>query len=231
MSESQGSPQLRTRAPWDETPAGPGIAVVGDIHGRLDRLDRILARLPKDRNLVFLGDYIDRGPESRGVVQRLIRLEQERPLILLCGNHEDMLLDALAETYDSAVADWLRNGGDATLRSYGVPTMRRLSEELPAEQIAWLRGLREHWETDEYVFVHAGISPDGPEATDRDTKLWLRIAPTEPFGYGKTVICGHTPYRSPVQGPDWINIDTGCGKLPSAPLTALLLPEMEIVQG
>jgi serine/threonine protein phosphatase 1 len=91
--------------------------------------------------------------------------------------------------------------------------------------------LREHWETDEYVFVHAGIGPAGPDATTRYVKLWHRIAPDEAFGYGKLVICGHTPYRSPVVGPDWINIDTGCGKLASAPLTALLLPEMQLLQG
>jgi serine/threonine protein phosphatase 1 len=223
--------ELRPRAPWDGPVQPPGIIAIGDIHGRLDRLNRLLAELPTDRPLVFLGDYIDRGPDSRGVIDRLIRLSRLRDCVLLCGNHEDMLLDALSESYDGAVSDFLRNGGDATLRSYGASSVRRLAEELPEEHMAFLRGLDEHWETDDFVFVHAGISEGGPEATDRNTKLWMRIAPDEAFGYGKTVICGHTPYRSPVRGPDWINIDTGCGKLPSAPLTALLLPELQIVQG
>jgi serine/threonine protein phosphatase 1 len=205
--------------------------VVGDIHGRRDRLDRVLGQLPEERTLVFLGDYVDRGPESRGVIARLIDLERQRRCVLLCGNHEDMMLDALAGIDEEAARLWLYNGGDATMRSYGVANLRRLAEELPAEHLAWLQGLQEHWETEAYVFVHAGIAPIGPDATDRETKLWLRIAPDEPFGYGKRVICGHTPYHSPVQGPDWINIDTGCGKLASAPLTALLLPELEIVQG
>jgi serine/threonine protein phosphatase 1 len=226
-----GEETLRVRAPWDESAGAEGIAAVGDIHGRLDRLDRVLERLPEGRTLLFLGDYIDRGPESRGVLQRLIGLSQVRTCVLLLGNHEEMMLDVLDDAYPGAERDWLRNGGEATLRSYGVPSVRRLKEELPDEHRGFLRALREHWETEEYVFVHAGISAEGPQATDRSTKLWTRIDPSEAFGYGKTVICGHTPYRSPLRGPDWICIDTGCGKLSSAPLTALLLPEMEIVQG
>jgi serine/threonine protein phosphatase 1 len=222
---------LRLRAPWDGPPASAGPIAIGDIHGRLDRLNRLLAALPADRTLIFLGDYIDRGPDSRGVIDRLLRLARLRDCVCLCGNHEDMLLNALDGAYEGAVSDWLQNGGDATQRSYRVSSLRRLAEELPAEHFAFLRGLHEHWETEEFVFVHAGITAAGPQATDRDTKLWMRIAADEAFGYGKTVICGHTPYTSPVRGPDWINIDTGCGKLPSAPLTALLLPELEIVQG
>jgi serine/threonine protein phosphatase 1 len=225
------SPKLRHRSPWEEPAAREGIAVVGDVHGRLDRLDRVLGQLPEERTLVFLGDYIDRGPDSRGVIERLIRLAEQRRCVPLCGNHEDMLLDALSGAYDGAASDWLQNGGDATMRSYGVASLRRLGEELPEEHLTWLQSLREHWETDDYVFVHAGIASAGPDATHRYTKLWQRIAPDEAFGYGKLVICGHTPYRSPLRGPDWINIDTGCGKLASAPLTALLLPEMQIQQG
>jgi serine/threonine protein phosphatase 1 len=222
--------ELRERGLWDE-PAAAGIAVVGDIHGRLDRLDRVLLQLPEERTLVFVGDYVDRGPSSRGVVQRLLRLERQRPCVLLCGNHEQMMLDALSDAYPGAILDWLRNGGDATCRSYGVTDPHRLKEVLPEEHRRLLDRLREHWEREEYVFVHAGISPDGPEATDRETKLWMRIPPDQAFGYGKLVVCGHTPYLEPVCGPDWINIDTGCGKLPTAPLTALLLPEKEYVQG
>jgi serine/threonine protein phosphatase 1 len=221
----------RPRPPWDEPAASPGIVVVGDIHGRLDRLDRVLDQLPQERTLVFLGDYVDRGPESRGVIERLIDLERQRRCVPLCGNHEDMMLDALAGVDEETANIWLYNGGDATLRSYRAPSLPRLAEELPAEHLAWLRGLREHWETEQYVCVHAGIARAGPDATDRDTKLWLRIEPAQALGYGKLVICGHTPYRSPTRGPDWINIDTGCGKLASAPLSALLLPELEIVQG
>jgi diadenosine tetraphosphatase ApaH/serine/threonine PP2A family protein phosphatase len=223
-------PELRARAPW-EPPEGRGLAVVGDIHGRVDRLNRLLTQLPRERTLIFLGDYIDRGPDSRGVIDRLLRLSHQRDCVFLCGNHEDMLLAVLDNMYEGAAADWMRNGGDATLRSYGVASVQRLTEELPEEHVSFLRGLCEHKETKEFVFVHAGISPDGPDATDRDTKLWMRIGPNEAFGYGKIVIYGHTPYRSPLRGPDWINIDTGCGKLASAPLTGLLLPEFEVVQG
>jgi serine/threonine protein phosphatase 1 len=223
--------KFESRAPSDGPPGSEGVAVVGDIHGRLDRLDRVLGRIPKGRPLVFLGDYIDRGPDSRGVVERLMQREEEGPCVLLCGNHEDMLLDALSGAYPGAEDDWLLNGGDATLRSYGATGVRHLTELIPEAHVRFYRRLREHWETEQYVFVHAGIRADGPDRTDRQTKLWLRVAPDESFGYGKSVICGHTPYSSPLRGPDWINIDTGCGKLPGAPLTALLLPEMEIIQG
>src|SRR3712207_4655927 len=147
--------ELRPRAPWEEPAAAAGLIAIGDIHGRLDRLNRLLFALPPDRPLVFLGDYIDRGPESRGVIERLIRLSRRRDCVLLCGNHEDMLLDAMCGAYEDAVSDWLRNGGDATLRSYGVSNIRRLAEALPEEHLNFLRGMREHWETEEYVFVHA----------------------------------------------------------------------------
>jgi serine/threonine protein phosphatase 1 len=223
--------KFESRTPWDEPSGSEGIAVVGDIHGRLDRLDRVLGQMPKGRPLLFLGDYIDRGPESWGVVERLMQREREGLCVLLCGNHEDMLLDALSGAYPEAEDDWLLNGGDATLRSYGAASVRRLTELIPEAHLRFYRQLREHWETEQYVYVHAGIRAGGPDRTDRQTKLWLRVAPGEPFGYGKTVVCGHTPYSSPLRGPDWINIDTGCGKLPGAPLTALLLPEMEIIQG
>lgn len=223
--------ELRYRTVWDEPAAPDGLAVVGDIHGRLDRLNRVLKQIPAQRTLIFLGDYIDRGPDSRGVIERLIRLEERQSCIPLCGNHEDMLLDALTGAYDGAASDWISNGGEATMRSYGTANLRRFAEELPEAHLTWLRSLREHWELDDYLFVHAGVRPAGAEATDRDTKLWLRIDSDQSFGCGKLVICGHTPYRSPMRGPDWINIDTGCGKLASAPLTALLLPEMQLIQG
>src|SRR5438034_2060543 len=132
---------LRWRTPLEPPPAPAGIAVVGDIHGRLDRLDRVLRQIPEERTLVFLGDYVDRGPDSRGVVRRLMGLEHQRSCVLLCGNHEEMMLDALAEAY---VSDWLQNGGDTTLRSYGASTARRLAEVLSHAELAFLNGLREH---------------------------------------------------------------------------------------
>src|SRR5687768_12008634 len=139
--------ELRLRATWDGPPTSTGPIAIGDIHGRLDRLNRLLGTLPPDRKLVFLGDYIDRGPDSRGVIDRLLRLSRLRDCVLLCGNHEDMLLNALDGAYEGADSDWLRNGGDATQRSYRVSSLRRLAEELPEEHLAFLGGLHEHWET------------------------------------------------------------------------------------
>src|SRR2546425_2927028 len=93
LESDENSLILRRRAPWDAPGDPDGIAVVGDIHGRLDRLDRVLSRLPEERALVFLGDYVDRGPESRGVIERLVGLERRRRCVLLCGNHQEMVLD------------------------------------------------------------------------------------------------------------------------------------------
>jgi serine/threonine protein phosphatase 1 len=169
---------------------------IGDVHGCRDRLDRLLARCLRhagDRGvrLVFIGDYIDRGPDSRGVVQTLIELQRDRRQQVVClrGNHEVLLLDALA-TGD--VALWqFTNGGDATLASYGIGSVA----ELPAEHLAFFRALPASFDDGLRFFVHAGVDPARALDDQREDDLvWMR----EPFlsterDYGRLIVHGHTP--------------------------------------
>lgn len=196
---------------------------IGDIHGMDDQLAALLAQLPAEGTLVFLGDYLDRGPNVKGVLDRLLALEQERHCVFLRGNHEAMALQALAGD-DRAMRDWLFNGGIATLASVGEPVAPRYRD--------FLLRTRYYFATDAYIFVHGGLPPgmQPEEVTDPELFLWMR----EPFlssteDRGRLVIHAHTP--TPDHRPDVrtnrINIDTGA--IYGGPLTALLLPERRFV--
>ena len=198
---------------------------VGDIHGMREALDALLERLAPilepDDQLVFLGDYIDRGPDSRGVINRLIDLAAERPgTVFLRGNHEQMMLDS--RRWKLPTMDWACNGSDATLRSYGTRLMGWTSA-VPGPHWAFLAASRLMLETDHYVFVHAGVDPRGVAATTARTALWTR----EPFlscppAWEQTVVFGHTIHRwGPLVRPGKIGIDTGA--YTGGPLTAVLL--------
>jgi serine/threonine protein phosphatase 1 len=215
--------------PSDGPPLSDGLRIyaVGDLHGRFDLLQamatlirRDLATAPSPRSIeIFLGDYVDRGPRSREVVDWLIDtppIANER--ICLMGNHEDMLLEALNEP--GAAANWLYNGGDATLASYGInvrPYAARtnisglLREHLPPKHRAFLEGLKRMADYNPYLFVHAGIRP-GRRLAEQDPKdlVWIR----EPFLFseadlGRVVVHGHTPVERPEVRPNRVNIDTG----------------------
>jgi serine/threonine protein phosphatase 1 len=210
------------------------MAVVGDIHGRLDRLESLLEALPSwPDQFVFLGDYIDRGPNSKGVIDRLLALAQEEECIFLRGNHEDMALDVLdgANRYEPEI--WEMNGGLQTIRSYVRSNRRDVwRASLPPAHLQFLRDTLLYYETPDLVFVHARINAEGPQRTPPEVLLWQRIeSPFVSMGYGKRVICGHTPFPEPMIGPDWINLDTGCGKWEGAVLSALMLPEGRFVSG
>ena len=200
---------------------------VGDVHGCYDRLERLLARCFADgeaatMHLVFVGDYIDRGPDSRAVVQRLIDLQRAMPGRVVClrGNHEVLMLDALATGH---VALWqFTNGGAATLASYGV---ERLSD-LPAEHLGWFNGLPVWFDDGLRFYVHAGVDPNRPLDAQREHDLvWIR----EPFlsterDFGRLIVHGHTPQRN--GQPDmrrWrLNLDTAAvygGRLTAAVFT------------
>lgn len=220
-------------------PAGLRVYAVGDVHGcsrQLDQLhgaigyDALRAREPR-KVIVYLGDYVDRGPDSRGVLARLLAPGPpgcER--IFLKGNHEVMFQAAIAA---SACADvrrfWLANGGEATLASYGaVPELAAYwAAAVPAEHRALLRGLRTAWSAGGYLFVHAGIRPGiAPEAQQEEDLLWIR----EPFLSWNSeatppgvVVHGHTPTDAPVVLRHRIGVDTGAvfgGKLTAALLWA-----------
>lgn len=225
-------------------PAGSRVYAIGDIHGcaaQLRALHRLIeqdaASAPARRVAVYVGDYIDRGPD----VQETVDLLTQQPLagfesVHLIGNHEVFLLQLLE---DPGVAlSWLMNGGEATCRSYGVdpyaaPDLadrfawlrRELARRLPKRHLRFFRDLRFHHTEGDYLFVHAGIRP-GVALEDQEPSdlLWMR----EPFlswelDHGKVVVHGHTPTQEPVLRHNRIGIDTGAcfGRL----LTAVVLED------
>lgn len=185
---------------------------VPDIHGRLDLLLAMLGRIeavaPTGR-VVFLGDYVDRGPQSAGVIDRLIAGPPAGwDWVLLMGNHEAMMRDAPA---DAAARElWLRNGGDATLASYGGPAGRDIAAVPPAH-LGFLRTLR-LWATDRYrVYVHAYVDPNVPlERQDERDLLWTRYGERDTGHGDRHVVHGHTPFPTgPKLYRERTNLDTG----------------------
>jgi serine/threonine protein phosphatase 1 len=181
--------------------AGRTIAV-GDIHGGPDALSALIAAVepgPED-TLVTLGDYIDRGPNSRGVLDRLIALAGRCRLVPLLGNHEEALLDALRDV--GALRKWLALGGADTLRSYGWAPggpRRALADWLPRQHREFLAGCRPFYETPTHLFVHAGFVPELPMDEQPGLALRWRVtdaATARPHRSGKVAVVGHTPQRS-----------------------------------
>ena len=201
---------------------------IGDIHGSLDKLQRLMLRCEQNAagrpfKYVFLGDYIDRGPQSAGVIACLIDLQARLGdrLIALKGNHEAMAVSAVDGT--APLRLWFAQGGAATLESYGNvrPT------ELPSLHLDWLRSLRLSYDDGRRFFVHAGVDPEKPlDLQDEQHLLWIR----EPFlsdgrDYGRLVVHGHTPLMTGT--PDFrgnrLNIDTAA--VFGGPLTAAVFDD------
>ena len=175
------------------------ILAVGDIHGRADLLRRllreVLPEMPQGTRLVFLGDYIDRGPDSAQVVEALIRLEDMRPRpVFLLGNHERMLLDAWGGFRPNL---FFNNGGYETMLSYGLSTSE--IRRIPSSHLNFFRSLRLYWQSRDHIFVHAGLAPGIPLEKQREKDLiWIRDAfYMSDYDFGKVVIFGHTPFSSP----------------------------------
>jgi serine/threonine protein phosphatase 1 len=190
--------------------------VIGDIHGCVEELDRLLDHLipAAGDKLVFLGDYIDRGPSSREVIARLLQLTKQGPqCTFLKGNHEDMFLAflGLPGHYGDS---FLYNGGDTTLSSYGVERFpgHEVARRLPADHLVFLQGLELRHTLGDFLCVHAGINPGRPlEAQEPEDLLWIRGAFIHnPHPFGVTVVFGHTPCRDVlVDLPYKIGLDTG----------------------
>jgi diadenosine tetraphosphatase ApaH/serine/threonine PP2A family protein phosphatase len=213
--------------------AAAGIYAIGDIHGNLDLLERLMAKLQPDLardRVVFMGDYIDRGPRPKGVVEYVLHLKDLAPpdrLICLKGNHEAMFLNFLQGQETDL---FLFNGGMSTILDYwGKGWETREELVLPPDHRRFYEELRPYYETSDYLFVHGGLKP-GVDLTAQEEEdlLWIRgdfIASMEDFG--KKVIFGHTPFQQPLVMPNKIGIDTGAAY--GNRLTCLKLPEEEFI--
>jgi serine/threonine protein phosphatase 1 len=179
--------------------------VITDVHGRLTELKSLLAQVPANARMVFLGDYVDRGSQSREVVE-LVRSLHDRGSACLRGNHEDMLCAADPH-------QWLANGGASTVLSYKHPLTGALDPVALQHDMDWFRSLPRIHEDEKRVYVHAGVNPafdlaDQPEAMTQ----WFRYPAGADIGYrGKMVVHGHTP--GIFEGQQRVCLDAGQKKL------------------
>jgi serine/threonine protein phosphatase 1 len=187
---------------------------IGDIHGCLAHFDALLAavELKKSDHLILLGDYVDRGADSAGVLKRIIQLAGKHHVTCIKGNHEEMMMHARGG--GDRLREWVLNGGDATMASYGGK--RGTIKDVPAEHWAFLEtGLVDYVETKTHIFVHASAYPDHPMKEQPDFMLrWERCDEIQAHQSGKVIVCGHTPQRdgSPMNRCYAICIDThACG--------------------
>ena len=226
--------------PVPAIPPGERIYAVGDIHGRRDLFDALIvaigadeaARSPADTTIVLLGDLVDRGPDSAGVIAAARGLAARRKVRILCGNHEEMFLRSFDDT--ETLRHFLRFGGRETMLSYPLDAARwngatleeaqaLMRSSVPAKDLDFMRNFEDWIAVGDYVFVHAGIVPGVPiEQQRRQDLRWIR----EPFlsdstDHGFVVVHGHTIYEAPVIRRNRIGIDTGA--YASGCLTALAL--------
>ncbi|EGA88410.1 serine/threonine protein phosphatase [Planococcus donghaensis MPA1U2] len=173
------------------------LLAISDIHGELELFNELLERIEYDAavdQLILLGDYVDRGPDSKEVLERVIELKRQGAIILR-GNHDQMMLEAAAEK-PCAKENWVRNGGLATLHSYD-PSIQNTT--LPVNgifggHVEFIKEMDYYHETDDYIFVHAGVQPGvSPHETDPYLLLWIRQEFHTGYSGNKTVIFGHTP--------------------------------------
>ncbi|MES3630597.1 MAG: metallophosphoesterase family protein [Longimonas sp.] len=213
-----------------------GLIAIGDIHGCAASLDALLNEIEptEDDHLLFVGDYIDRGPGSRAVIDRLLELKEVHECTFLRGNHEALMLDYLDA---GAFNLWRINGGITTMQSY-------LSEDgsevvIPEEHEAFVRNTKLYYETDDFFFVHAGLKADltikeNIDQFGEEVFLWERAhLDADSFAWEKPVVCGHTPHAEPINRDKLLMIDTGCvyhEQPDMGTLTAVRLPERSFIE-
>lgn len=227
-------------APLAAIPAGERVYAVGDIHGRRDLLEMLIkaiehddARAPKaDTTVILLGDLVDRGPDSAGVLRLARKWQNNRTVRILSGNHEEMFLRSFEEK--DVLRHFLRHGGKETILSYGVEkkvfnaaslkeTQKLLRDAVPDKHVDFVKGFENIIQVGDYLFVHAGIRPDKPIEVQKPKDLrWIR----EPFlshtaPHGPVVVHGHTITDAPEDRGNRIGVDTGA--YASGRLTALVL--------
>jgi calcineurin-like phosphoesterase family protein len=239
---------MAKKPPPASAPLGCRLYAVGDIHGRADLLEALLQQIAEDalrhpetgtKRLIYLGDYVDRGPASSAVIDMV--LHDAPPgfeVVPLMGNHEEMMLRFLEDI--TVGRTWMMNGGDATLRSYGVepPSMfagtpqvrhaqQQFAERLPARHKRFLEDLAVAHTEGDYLFVHAGVRPGVPLEQQRtEDLLWIRDEFLDcERDFGKVVVHGHSITLDPEFRPNRIGIDTGAYR--SNQLTCLVLEGTE----
>lgn len=210
--------------------SGNKIFAIGDIHGCFERLQLLLERIPYRPGIdtiVFLGDFINRGNGVFDVLELVCDLKQKGNVVTLLGNHEHLVLE-YQTSLDTKLIPYLRDSGiEDTLESYGQSNLSQMQDLgfMPARHRELLRSLAPYWETESYVFVHAGLDP-GLHLEDQPIVLLTGMRDfyrTEDSRLKKTVVFGHVPFLTPYASPRMIGIDTGAvyGNM----LTAVELPD------
>lgn len=198
------------------------ILAIGDIHGCLNKLEALMSTInwrPEEDILVFIGDYVDRGPDSAGVIEYILGLKkQSERIICLMGNHEALFLDFIEGKNEEL---FISAGGRPTISSYGGT-----DKGVPRSHFEFLKSLVYYYETEDYIFVHAGLRDGIPLAEqDREDLLWIRSEFLwSDYNHDKRIVFGHTPFRRPLIQTNKIGIDTGavydgrltCVELPRA---------------
>jgi len=203
------------------------IFAIGDIHGCAQELELLLKKLPlsKETLVIFLGDYVDRGPYSKEIIDIILELKTKVPVVGLKGNHEKMFLEFLENKTTQDAAAFIFNGGGATLASYADDFG---NYDIPEMHQKFLKALLPYFETEDYVFVHAGLPNISLKQLSKikthDDLFWIREDFfNSDFNWGKLIIHGHTPTKQLYASEKRINIDTSC--VYGGHLTALQLPE------
>lgn len=189
------------------------IFAIGDIHGCKKTFQKLLVekiQIQKEDAVYCIGDYIDRGEDSKGVIDMIIQLRDEGyHIYTLRGNHEQMMLDATGSK--KALKLWLDNGGKTTLESFGIKSL----DNLPAQYLSFLNATEFYFQKDNYIFAHAGLNFKNENLfEDKEAMLWERnFYPQQPALNGRLLIHGHTPIPLTFilqQKGNCINIDGGC---------------------
>jgi serine/threonine protein phosphatase 1 len=183
------------------SPTSPRTYAIGDVHGRLDLLERAVEAIGEHVGdapfrVIFLGDYVDRGPDSRGVIDLLMELQRRWPVVCLKGNHEELMLQAISQPAGGRLRRWLEYGGDHTLASYGLDEDGDIAAGIPREHLRWMSGLPRTTGDGHRIYVHAGLMPGTPvHRQNEQTFLWIRerFLQAKASEFEAHVVHGHTP--------------------------------------
>lgn len=205
------------------------LIAIGDIHGCDNTLRVLLESInpqPED-TFVFLGDYCNRGPNTKAVIDQILALAQISTVHCILGNHEEMILAA----YQGGKSDhdfWTKFGGDTTLASFGVSK----AKEIPGIYLKFIADCKDYFETDDFIFVHAGCDPEKTMDKQNGGDLrWKKLNKDQTkHTSGKTVVCGHSAQKQIYDAGYLICIDTGCGIWPGGRLSAIDLISGKIWQ-